>query len=248
VAAAEPDGTLDLLAVGPNGAVLHSRFLNGVWQQPVVAAGVPAWEADRAALVAREDGTLELIGAGADRLPRHSRFLNGAWSTPGAMGSLTTALRPALAVGTDAPAASATLELVFVSEDGRVLHQRFRAGVWETPRALRSADGPLIANAPPALAAGPGARLELVVPTPGGLYHDRMQAGRWSGALRIDGIDARDVALAMLPPLDPPASLELFATAANGTLTYRYLHDGRWTAPTALGGLLAAGPAAPAMR
>ena len=42
MAAAEPDGTLDLLAVGPNGAVLHSRFLNGVWQQPVVAAGVPA--------------------------------------------------------------------------------------------------------------------------------------------------------------------------------------------------------------
>ena len=51
----------------------------------------------------------------------------------------------------------------------------------------------------------------------------------------------------MLPPLDPPASLELFATSANGTLTYLYLHNGRWTAPTALG-VLAASPAVPVMR
>src|SRR5439155_12083410 len=55
VAVAELDGTLDVLTVGDDGLARHSRFVNGAWQAPVVAAGVPAWVADRAALVARGD-------------------------------------------------------------------------------------------------------------------------------------------------------------------------------------------------
>jgi hypothetical protein len=248
LAAAEPDGTLDVLSVGPDSTVLHSRFVNGVWQDPAAAAGVPAWEADRAALAARDDGTVELVGVGADRVPRHSRFLNGAWTAPGAAGSLTTALRPALGVATDGAAATATLELAFTGEDGRVLNQQFRAGAWEAPRVLASSAGPLMAIGAPVLAAGPGARLDLVVWTAAGLFQDQMQAGTWSDAVRMDGIDAPAIALAALPQVDPPAALELFATAADGGLTYLFFHDGRWTGPAPLGGLLATGPAVPVMR
>lgn len=248
LAAAELDGTLDLLAVAPSGAVLQYRFVNGIWQEPVPAAGVPAWDGDRAALVARGNGTLDLVGVGADGRLLHSRFLNGGWSTLGPVFNRTVALRPALVIGTDAPSASATLELAFVADDGSVMHERFRNGAWEGLRALRSAAGFLAATGSPALAAGPDARLELVIPTTDGLYHGRAMAGSWSWAYRVDGADARAVALALLPQINPPSALELFATAGDGTVTHLRYRGGLWTSPAPLAGLLTLGSASPATR
>jgi subtilisin family serine protease len=257
VAAAEPDGTLDLLFVAPGGAVMQSRFVNGSWQEATPVAGVPVWEADRAALEARADGTLELIAVGADRLPRHARWLNGAWTNGGAVGTATTSLRPALAVGVDGPAADAPLDLVLAADDGRVLHQRFERGSWSAPRPLRALGGGLLntgfsadgaAVGPPMAVAGPDSRLEVVVPTTGGLYHARMRLGSWSDALRIDGVDAPAVALVTAPAMDPPAALELFILGADSTVTHLRFRDGRWTPPARLEGLLAVGLPAPAGR
>jgi hypothetical protein len=225
--------------------VFHYRYLNGVWQDPVPAAGVPAWQEDRAALVARDDGTLELVTVGADQLPRHSRFLNATWSPPQPIGSLAAALRPALIVGTDA---QVTLELVFVGDGGVVYHQRFSGGVWGTPRALQTGSGPLVAAGPPALAAVPDARVELVVPAADCLYHNRMKDGIWSDAYRLAPLTAQAVALVAQPPDDPSALLELFVTATDGTVSQFRFSSGQWSGPTSLAGLLAVGAAAPAAR
>jgi len=87
-----------------------------------------------------------------------------------------------------------------------------------------------------------------VIPTASGVFHDPMQAGSWSDAQRIDGLDAQAIALATLPQLDPPAAMELFATAADGTVIHLRYINSRWTAPTPLTGLFAVGPPAPASR
>jgi subtilisin family serine protease len=256
LAVAEADGTLDLLAVGADDMVRQYRYVNGAWQEPVIVADVPGWEDDRAALVAREDGALELVAAGADGLPLHFRFRGGEWSAGATIGSWPTTRRPALVVGSRGTAAEAALELVFVGEDGKVLYQRFIGGSWSAPRALRASGGPLEAGAasddvswgPPTLAAGPDERIELVLPTPGGVYHGRMRGGSWSDAFRLEGVEAWAVALAALPRLEPSAALELFATATDGAVTHLRFRNGRWTAPSPLAGMLSAGAPAPASR
>jgi subtilisin family serine protease len=256
VVAAEADGTLDLLAVGADETVRQYRYVNGVWQEPVTVAEVPAWQGDRAALAAQEDGALELISVGANGLPRHYRFRGGEWLAGPTIGSLTTTRRPALVVGSRGTAPEAALELVFVGEDGRVLHERFLGGRWTALRALRITGGLLEAGAaadgvswgPPTLVAGPEERIELVVPTPTGVYHARMRAGSWADAFRLSDVEAWAVALAALPRLQPSATLELFATAADGGVTHLRYRDGRWTAPSLLAGMLSAGAPAPASR
>jgi hypothetical protein len=120
--------------------------------------------------------------------------------------------------------------------------------VWEGPRPLRTGAGLLMADRPPSLVALPDTRLELAVATPTGVYHGRMRLGSWSDAFRIDGLDAQSVALACMPRADPPAALELFATAADGTIKHMRFRDGRWLAPVALDGMLAVGAPSPAAR
>jgi hypothetical protein len=75
-----------------------------------------------------------------------------------------------------------------------------------------------------------------------------MLGGSWSDAIRLEGVEAWAVALAVLPRLEPSAALELFTTATDGAVTYLRFRDGRWTTPSTLDGMLSAGAPAPASR
>jgi hypothetical protein len=227
--ATRPDGTLDLVVVGADQVVFHSRLVDGTWTAfastgqrsvapPALVYNVPAQ-------------ALELVVVGADGRLVHSRFLDGQW-TPGAPVGGSSSVPPALAVRP----ADGALDLIFASLERVLTWAGFSAEQWGEPE-------PLIGETRvrPAVAVGRAGSLEVVVTGPDGiLYHNRQVFGQWSGWTALPYPSALAPTLAFNALTN---TLELAAVGSNGRVAHSRFLNNRWTPFLGLGAISAATPA-----
>ncbi len=181
--------SLELVTVGPDGAVRHSRLLGGVWSSP---APLNAISLLPPTLVANPAGGLELAIIGLDRQVYHARFTGVQWSAFQPTGVFSE-LAPALAVGSDG-----VVHLAATGLDRAVAYSRLTGNVWSAaaPTGLQSSLSPalvVIGGTVELLARG----LDRVV------QHGRLVSGAWTAPQPL-GIttEARPALVAAGPNLE----------------------------------------------
>jgi hypothetical protein len=206
--------TLDLVSVGLNLGINHSRFSGGVWASPVPTGRLSFLPA----VVVSDSGTPQLLTTGLDGAIQYGTFRNGTWSAPIPTGTQSF-LPPAAALNR----AGSVLELVSVGLDGGVRHSRFQGGAWSAPIPLNA-----ISFLPPTLAAIPSGGLELaIIGLDRQLYHARFQGSAWS-SFQPTGVFAE---LAPALAVSGDGLVHLAATGLDRNVVYSRFQNGAWSTP-----------------
>jgi len=227
-AAVESDGhSIDLVAVGPDGGLRHSRFAGGVWSTP---AALNALTLLPPTLATHPSGGVELAVVGLDHQVYHAHFSGSQWGQFEPTAVLTDAA-PALAVGPDG-----VIHLAATGPDGRILHSRFQGGAWTAavPTGTQS-------DLSPAMVVNAGANtVELLARGPDrSVQHLQFAGGKWATPVSL-GIttDSRPALVA-----DGKGGLDAAVTATDGRVYVS--HFAGAAAPTTTTPPTAGGPAPP---
>jgi hypothetical protein len=159
---------LDLITVGVDGRLYHSRGAGSSWSLPLPLNGVTMLPP---ALCANPVGGLELAVVGPNRQVYYAHLGSGGWSPFHATG-LRTPVAPALAAGGDG-----TVHLVVTDPSRAVVHSRLVNGSWSGPvyTGIRSELSPTTAFS------SASGTLELLARGPDGVVlHGRYRNGAWT--------------------------------------------------------------------
>jgi hypothetical protein len=229
--AAGAGGTLEMIAVGADRQLLHSRYLVDQWGS-FAPVGVESLQPDALALSTANSIT-EVVIVGPDNQLRHGRFDGAKWSSFQPVGAASSSA-PALAFDKNA----SRLELLFSGSDRAVYHARFAENTWSEPV---STGGQTVLR--PAVAVLPDGSLEAAITSvDGSVRQNRFVNGAWQTWQPIPGLRSD------LPPtlLHNPkiGATELFVVGLDRQLRQARRTAVGWSLPVSTAIIAAHPPAA----
>jgi tRNA A-37 threonylcarbamoyl transferase component Bud32 len=228
-AAANPDGSPEVVARAGNGTLIAARATNGSWSAWTVLPGGPAYTGDPA-VVTTDDGRLIVFArAGTGQVAELWQASPGSasWQGPVPLGTTITHSSPAAVTWPDGH-----VEVFALLSDAHVGYvsqsSTSGGGTWT---GWSSLGGPV--TGPPAVALDATGHPQVFAATAGRLLaHDYYLNGHWAGWVPAPG-KARYVGVPGIAA-DADGRLEVFARSTNGDLLHVWQLPGagiRWGGP-----------------
>jgi len=232
-AAANPDGSPEVVARAPDGTLVAARAANGSWSAWTALPGGPAYTGDPAVVTAKDGRLIVFARAGTGQVAEIWQASPGSasWQGPVPLGTTITHSSPAAVTWPDGH-----LEVFALLGDAHVgyVSQSSTAG-GGTWTGWSSLGGPVAG--PPAVALDATGHPQVFAATAGRLLvHEYYLNGHWAGWVQAPG-KARYVGVPGIAA-DADGRLEVFARSTNGDLLHVWQLPGtgiRWGGP----GLLA---------
>jgi len=232
-AAANPDGSPEVVARARNGTLIAARTTNGSWSAWTALPGGPAYTGDPAVATAKDGRLIVFARAQTGQVAEIWQTSPGSasWEGPVPLGTTITRSSPAAVTWPDGH-----LEVFALLRDAHVGYVSQSAtsggGTWT---GWSSLGGPV--TGPPAVALDATGHPQVFAATAGRLLaHDYYRHGQWAGWIQAPG-KARYVGVPGIAA-DADGRLEVFARSTNGDLLHVWQLPGtgnRWGGP----GLLA---------
>jgi len=233
-AAANPDGSPEVVARARNGTLIAARAANGSWSAWTALPGGPAYTGDPAVATAEDGRLIVFARAQTGQVAEIWQASPGSasWQGPVPLGPAITRSSPAAVTWPDGH-----LEVFALLSDARVGYVSQSSvsggGTWT---GWSSLGGPV--TGPPAVALDATGHPQVFAATAGRLLaHDYYLKGHWAGWVQAPG-KARYVGVPGIAA-DADGRLEVFARSTNGDLLHVWQLPGtgmRWGGPGVLAG------------
>ena len=214
-AAANADGSPEIVAEAGNGALIASRFTNGSWSAWTTLPGGPAYTADPAIATAKDGRLIVFARARSGQIAEVWQTSPGSssWQGPMPLGTTITHSSPAVVAWPDGH-----LEVFALLSDAHVGYVSQSAtsggGAWT---GWTSLSGPV--TGPPAVALDATGHPQVFAATAGRLLvHDYYLNGNWAGWVQTPG-NSRYAGVPAIAA-DADGRLEVFARSTNGDLLH----------------------------
>jgi eukaryotic-like serine/threonine-protein kinase len=228
-AAANPDGSPEVVARAPNGTLRAARTAHGSWSPWITLPGGPAYTGDPAVATAKDGRLIVFARAETGQVAEIWQTSPGSmsWQGPILLGTTITHSSPAAVTWPDGH-----LEVFAVLSDARVGYVSQSStpgsGTWT---GWTSLGGPV--TGPPAVALDAAGHPQVFAATAGRLLvHDYYLNGHWAGWVQAPG-KARYVGVPGIAA-NADGRLEVFARSTNGDLLHVWQLPGtgiRWGGP-----------------
>jgi tRNA A-37 threonylcarbamoyl transferase component Bud32 len=235
-AAANSDGSPEVVAVASNGTLIASRFTNGSWSAWTTLPGGPAYTAVPAVAPAKDGRLIVFARARSGQVAEIWQASPGSasWQGPAALGTTITRSSPAVVAWPDGH-----LEVFALLSDAHVGYasqSSATGGGGGTWTGWTSLGGPV--TGPPAVALDATGHPQVFAATSGRLLvHDYYLNGTWAGWAQAPG-NSRYVGVPGIAT-NADGRLEVFARSTNGDLLHIWQQSRtgtRWDGPGSLAG------------
>jgi eukaryotic-like serine/threonine-protein kinase len=228
-AAANPDGSPEVVERAPDGTLIAARASNGSWSAWATLPGGPAYTGDPAVATAKDGRLIVFARARTGQVAEIWQTSPGSasWQGPVPLGTAITRSSPAAVAWPDGH-----LEVFALVSDSHVGYvaqsSTSGGGAWTDWSSL---DGPV--TGPPAVALDATGHPQVFAASAGRLLvHDYYLDGHWAGWVQAPG-NARYVGVPGIAA-DADGRLEVFARSTNGDLLHVWQLPGtgiRWGGP-----------------
>jgi hypothetical protein len=228
-AAANPDGSPEVVARARDGALIAARATNGSWSAWTALPGGPAYTGDPAVATAKDGRLIVFARAKTGQVAEIWQTSPGSasWQGPVPLGTTITRSSPAAIAWPDGH-----LEVFALVSDSHVGYvsqsSTSGGGAWTGWSSLA---GPV--TGPPAVALDATGHPQVFAASAGRLLvHDYYLNGHWAGWVQAPG-NARYVGVPGIAA-DADGRLEVFARSTNGDLLHVWQRPGtgiRWGGP-----------------
>jgi eukaryotic-like serine/threonine-protein kinase len=228
-AAANPDGSPEVVARARDGTLIAARATDGSWSTWTTLPGGPAYTGDPAVATANDGRLIVFARAQTGQVAEIWQTSPGSasWQGPVPLGTTITHSSPAAVTWPDGH-----LEVFALLSDAHVGYvsqsSTSGGGIWT---GWSSLGGPV--TGPPAVALDATGHPQVFASTAGRLLaHDYYLDGRWAGWVQVPG-NARYVGVPGIAA-DADGRLEVFARSTNGDLLHVWQLPGtgiRWGGP-----------------
>jgi tRNA A-37 threonylcarbamoyl transferase component Bud32 len=214
-AAANADGTPEVVALARSGALIASRFINGSWSAWTTLPGGPAYTGDPAVVSAKDGRLIVFARAKTGQVAEiwQPSPESASWKGPVALGTTITRSSPAVVAWPDGH-----LEVFALLTDARTGYASQAStsggGTWTGWTSLGGT-----VTGPPAVALDATGHPQVFAATAGRLLvHDYFLNGTWAGWAQVPG-SSRYVGVPGIA-VNADGRLEVFARSTNGDLLH----------------------------